>query len=145
MNRNEFYEEVTTWDELIGFCEDHCIESVVSDIYDLEDVVEYIRDLVDECSSSEAIERIQYAVRHLSVWDEYYKLYGNEFYGVDDDDFAAYKENAEETYLYYNDWDTSSCDIDVDANSNGWYGECDESDTDQANVSTDEWVELMNK
>lgn len=101
MTRREFEEDITTWDELIGFCDDN-------GLYSCEDIVGY--DCVLDCIIEDArnghldyvIDRVS-EIRDASA-EYFYRDYNGDFESLDDyDDFERFKSEAAEEYEEYFD------------------------------------------
>lgn len=90
MTRTEFEEDITSWYELIDFCNENDLRSC-DNIYDSEQVVEIIRDE----TRSEGVGGVLWLVNNIYEPDAEYFYYGDSgIENLDDYDFERFKTNV---------------------------------------------------
>lgn len=90
MTRTEFEEDITSWYELIDFCNENDLRSC-DNIYDSEQVVEIIRDE----ARSEGVRGALWLVNNIYEPDAEYFYYGDSgIENLDDYDFERFKTNV---------------------------------------------------
>lgn len=90
MTRTEFEEDITSWYELIDFCNENDLRSC-DNIYDSEQVVEIIRDE----ARSEGVRGVLWLVNNIYEPDAEYFYYGDSgIENLDDYDFERFKTNV---------------------------------------------------
>lgn len=115
MTRNEFIEEVNSWQELIDFCNDEGC-SYCEDVYDEYVRDEYIDDmLVDMARNAEGWKDLYGELENIPTGDGYYirNDYG-EWEEADDYEFDEYKENVLEWADDREVWDDDEEEEDED-------------------------------
>ena len=117
MTRNEFEEEITTWDELIEFCDDNNLRACDC-IYDNNDLRSMFRGILNSARGDRgALECIQSILCEVDLQDEFYEVY-EEDYTVYIPNFEAFKGEAAEEYNRSVGWDDECVE-----DSEEWYNE----------------------
>ena len=95
MTRQDWIDDITTWYELIDFCNDEGYEDYINDIYSEESRDDYIsNDLVDMARNADSWVSLMETLQDIPTGYDYYRQddYG-EWFGLDDDyDFRDRKE-----------------------------------------------------
>lgn len=125
MTREEFMETIEDWSELICFCNENYL-STCQDIYDVEDVANYVSDILSEHSSYDAMCNIPYLLECFDADDDYFVLCNGQF--TEADDFEEYKIRTANEYEENHDWDEEEEDYYEDELDNDYYEDDDESD-----------------
>lgn len=94
MTRNEFLNNVTTWGELIDFCNDEGCD-YCDDIYSEESRDETINDYLVDWARNESWQDLFSRLDNIETGYDYYKEddYGD-WVGLSDDDFDDYKDDV---------------------------------------------------
>lgn len=95
MTRQEFLDEITSWEDLLEFCRDYGYESYTKDIYDSytirdEFIDEDIRDVLDYESQYTLRDRLD----DVDLSGNYYEYRGRLEYYCVDDDFDCYFDDV---------------------------------------------------
>lgn len=95
MTRQEFIDDITSWWELIDFCNDEGYEEFVEDIFDEEDRDSYINDnLLDMARNADSWEDLLSTLRDIPTGYDYYRRDDyDEWSGADDYDFNEIKDD----------------------------------------------------
>lgn len=95
MTRQEFIDDVTTWSDLLGFCDDYDC-SVCEDVYTEENKDDRLNDnLVGMARNANNWEELLVTLSDIPTGYDYYIRNGyDEFRQADDDDFDAYKDDV---------------------------------------------------
>ena len=96
MTRDEFYEEVASWYDLINFCSDNGCEDFVSDIYDEDARDEYINDCLVDWARSDTWTELYSRLEDIPTGYEYYRNEYGDWEGLDDGDFDDIREEVAE-------------------------------------------------
>ena len=100
MTRQEFRDNITTWDELERFCYDYDIEGILEDVYSDGDYYERFKEDVEEwLDDGDSIQSIQRRMNDYPTgYDRYVRDYTYDYWtGSDDGDqtFENFKDSAE--------------------------------------------------
>lgn len=99
MTRTEFEENITSWYDLIDFCNENDLRSC-DNIYDSEQVVEIIRDE----ARSEGVRGVCWLVNSIYDSDAEHFYYGeNGLVSLDDSDFERFKSDVLDEFEEYFD------------------------------------------
>lgn len=95
MTRNDFIEDITSWYELIDFCNDEGCEDYVEDVYSEDSYDDYINEEVRDRVRQDGWQDILSWLQNLPDGYDYYIRddYG-EWRGADDDDFESIKRDV---------------------------------------------------
>ena len=144
MTRDEFCYGVTTWWELIDFCNDnrlyHIIENVVSSEVRDEWIDEMLVDMARNNSWYELYQTLSdYADENgydYYIYDECYGTYRH----ADDDDLEDYKNEVIEAMDDNDDWDEEEEEIIEEESETNWcmYEDSNEDDDEEFDLSEDD-------
>lgn len=95
MTRQEFIDGITDWLELIDFCRDENCEDIIDDVYDSESYNEEIDYSLQERVHHQSWYGIWEWLDSLPIEHDYYiQDRDGDWYGADDDDFDALKDEV---------------------------------------------------
>lgn len=106
MTRQEFIENVTSWWDLIDFCRDEG-SSICDSIYDEEGRDDFVNDRLSDWTREYSWQEVLGFLDQIPTGYDYYRYddYYDEWEGLDNDDFYAYKDDVLEWADDHNIWD----------------------------------------
>lgn len=112
MTRNEFLENVTTWEDLNAFCyNEEC--DICEDVYDEVSRDEYIDSCLMDWACNDNWQDLYNRLSNIPTGYDYYRDNGyGDWSCLDDEDFDAYKRDVLEWGSYNGVWDAEEEDED---------------------------------
>lgn len=104
MRRQDFYDEVTTWDELISFCNDYALDTC-EDIYDRDELDSVLTDEIKNYITNHWWKDLRDVLNDIPYDYEYYYREGDIKYRYVDDELNDFQDYVVEEMDRRGFWD----------------------------------------